>query len=218
MLKNVFFDFNGTIIDDLDFCVDIEKEVMKKAGLKPYSKQFYLDEFTFPVRNFYKIVGLKDEDYVPLSSYFNDEYYNHYKEHTNLFSGVKDTLIKLKKAGFKIYCLSASPYDYLKSQLAFFSILDLFVGICGARNNLANGKIDYGRIFIEDNHINPKETVMVGDTLHDYEVAKIFGFSCILFSKGHNSKDRLLSSKVPVVDSYQEIFEEITKENEKAKN
>jgi len=218
MLKNIFFDFNGTLIDDLDFCVDIEKQVAKKAGIEPYSKKFYLETFSFPVRNFYKTVGLKDEDYVTLSSYFNNEYYSHYKEKTCLFDGVKDTLLDLKKSGFKVYCLSASPYEYLKSQLSFFEILDLFDGICGATNNLANGKIDYGKIFIEKNKINPKETIMIGDTLHDYEVGKTFGFSCILFSKGHNSKDRLLSSGAPVVDSYKEIYEEIIKENEKAAN
>lgn len=32
---------------------------------------------------------------------------------------------------------------------------------------------------------------MVGDTLHDAEVAKALGFDCLLFTGGHNDQVRL---------------------------
>ena len=37
----------------------------------------------------------------------------------------------------------------------------------------------------------PGETVMVGDTLHDAEVAEALGFDFRLYAGGHNSAERL---------------------------
>ena len=41
--------------------------------------------------------------------------------------------------------------------------------------------------------------VLLGDTTHDYEVAREMGADCILIAAGHHDFDRLLSCGVPVV-------------------
>jgi phosphoglycolate phosphatase len=46
---------------------------------------------------------------------------------------------------------------------------------------------------------------MVGDTLHDAEVAEQCGFDCILFSGGHVSKQRLETKGKIIVDSLSEL-------------
>jgi len=48
---------------------------------------------------------------------------------------------------------------------------------------------------------------MVGDTVHDYEVAQAMGTDCILIASGHNSRDRLEETGVLVLDSPNEIIE-----------
>jgi phosphoglycolate phosphatase len=51
------------------------------------------------------------------------------------------------------------------------------------------------------------EALMVGDTLHDKEVADEIGAESVLLSTGHQSKERLLQSGVPVIDSLFELEE-----------
>ena len=33
MIKNIFFDFNGTLLDDLKLCADVEAEISREYGL-----------------------------------------------------------------------------------------------------------------------------------------------------------------------------------------
>ena len=33
MIKNIFFDFNGTLLDDLQLCVDVEASISKEYGI-----------------------------------------------------------------------------------------------------------------------------------------------------------------------------------------
>ena len=53
---------------------------------------------------------------------------------------------------------------------------------------------------------NPAEVVMIGDTVHDFEVAQAMGTDCILISNGHNSRERLEKTGVLVLDSLEEVI------------
>lgn len=205
MIKNIFFDFNGTILDDLNLSLAIEDEMMASRGIVPYTMEEYRDKFSFPVREYYKQCGFDDNEFEVLANYFNNEYASRWKKETYLYKDCKEVINALKQEGYKIYCLSASEINFLIDQLKYFGIYDLFDGICGARDGYAAGKIQYGREFIKENSINTNETIMIGDTYHDYEVSKTFGFKTVLVSIGHNSKKVLENLDVPICDSYKEI-------------
>lgn len=44
-------------------------------------------------------------------------------------------------------------------------------------------------------------TLMIGDTLHDAEVARAMGTGCVLVARGHQSRETLLTAGVPVMDT-----------------
>ena len=52
-----------------------------------------------------------------------------------------------------------------------------------------------------DNH----EIMLIGDSVHDFEVAESLGVKCILFSKGHYSKKRLLRCNCQIIDNHSEL-------------
>ena len=54
--------------------------------------------------------------------------------------------------------------------------------------------------------INPAECLMIGDSLHDAEVAEQCGFDCILYCGGHVSKHRLESKKLRVIEKLSELI------------
>ena len=47
--------------------------------------------------------------------------------------------------------------------------------------------------------------LLIGDTIHDYEVAKEIDADCILVSQGHQDEERLLKLGIPVVKDIIEL-------------
>ena len=46
---------------------------------------------------------------------------------------------------------------------------------------------------------------MIGDTIHDYEIADALGISCVLVAKGVNSRTLLEETPVQILDSHVEL-------------
>lgn len=205
MIENIFFDFNGTLVDDVDLTLAIENEMMEKEGIRTLSKEQYLDMFCFPIRKYYHDVGYNDDHFDELCVYFFDQYEKRWRTESALFPDVLETLKRIKKLGYKIYCLSASEIGYLTKELKYFGIYDYFDGVCGAQDNEAKGKIEYGKDFVRLHNIDPKKTVMFGDTEHDYETSLALGFTSYLFSNGHNSLKVLKKLNAPICSNYKEI-------------
>ena len=55
MKKYIFLDFNGTIIDDVDLCLDLLNQILENQKKEKVSKERYKDIFTFPVQIYYEL-------------------------------------------------------------------------------------------------------------------------------------------------------------------
>ena len=77
--------------------------------------------------------------------------------------------------------------------------------ICGLDDHYAAGKIAVGRQLLQQLKVDPAQTVLIGDTLHDYEVAEALGVACVLVSHGHYAKQRLAQIHQYVVDSLEHL-------------
>ncbi|MDF2685511.1 MAG: family hydrolase, partial [Clostridia bacterium] len=97
--------------------------------------------------------------------------------------------------------------DYLKNQLNAFKITEYFDEILGLSDLSAHSKIENAKNWIKVSNLKLSEIIMIGDTIHDYEVAQIIGVNCILVCGGHNSEARLKSTGAPVIKSVNEIFD-----------
>ena len=214
MIKNIFFDFNGTILDDLQVCFEIESEMFEMEGLPQITLDFYKDNFSFPVREYYKKVGfdvINDEDYDRLAKYFFNEYTKRQAAESKLYDGLIECLSKLKNDGYKLFILTATERKLLVEQLKYLGIAEFFDGFAACDDIHAGGKIEYGREFIKENKLDPKESIMIGDCIHDYEVANEIGLKPVLFSQGHNSLKLLRTVNAPIVNSYEEFYEFVKK-------
>ena len=86
-----------------------------------------------------------------------------------------------------------------------FHLTDKFNGIYGSDNICATGKIGIGQRLIKENFLNPEKALIIGDTLHDAEVAKALGINCILYSGGHNNYN-LLTNKSKTIRNLKDIL------------
>lgn len=204
--KNIVWDWNGTLLNDLEVGVNTLNCMLVKRGLGPLTVSEYKDIFGFPVSDFYHKVGfdLEKESLHELSVDFV-ETYDRFAGGMTLNEAVPEVLKGIQESGRKQYILSALREDLLKQMVREFQIAGCFEKVYGSDNIYADGKVDRGKRMLESCCIDPAETLMVGDTLHDAEVADALGFDCILYAGGHNSKWRL-KEKAAVIDEMRELL------------
>ncbi len=209
----VLWDWNGTLIDDLQMNIDLENSMLKERNLPPLpSKEFYLENFDFPVLDFYHLIGytFENESFEEVGEIYAAEYEKRL-ETTTLFPDAEKVLDALSKSGFKQVMISATEQKMLLSQVARYGINGYFESVLGTDNKLGQSKVQTALSWLRKNGIDPKTAVFIGDTLHDLETASALGCDCILTSRGHFSKKRLLSAGVPVADSLDEVLEMLVK-------
>jgi len=56
-VDTIIWDWNGTLLNDVDICIDTMNQLLGKRKYKPLNKYRYLEIFTFPVRNYYSKAG-----------------------------------------------------------------------------------------------------------------------------------------------------------------
>lgn len=203
---NIVWDWNGTLLNDLATGVHTLNDMLDRRGMSGLSVSDYKERFGFPVIDFYREVGfdMEKEGMHDLSVDFVETY----ERYTGLLAlnvGVCDVLDAVHRAGMRQYVLSALREDLLKQMLSDFGIARYFFGICGSEDIYAAGKIERGKRMLAAFDIEPADTLMVGDTVHDAEVAAALGFRCLLFAGGHNSENRL-AEKAPVIHDLNELL------------
>lgn len=205
--ENIVFDFNGTIIDDVNLCLNILNKMLKDNNHSPITKDRYKEIFNFPIIEYYKKAGFdfsNKDNFVELSEIFTKEYYGN-------FSSLKmfDDVTKFLKENYKtynLYLLSATRQDLLDDVVSKLGIKEYFIKIIGVSNILGYSKIQEANNYFNSIKIDFNKTIFVGDTLHDNEVAKFFNAQSVLIPRGHNSKEILSSAdNAIIINDYNEF-------------
>ena len=212
MIKNIIFDFNGTILDDVQISFDALNACNTKflgAGSE-ITMKYYKDTFSFPVGDYYVSMGydFNKLDFVEVADYFHDYYGNRWKE-CHIFPDFLETVKQLKEKGINVYIITASYRPLIEAQLKYFNIEDLFTYVIAIDDKFGGSKVDVAKKYFSSHPINLDETIMVGDTLHDYEVANNLGIKPILYCSGHNSKEFLEkgSNGTKIIASHDELLD-----------
>lgn len=190
-MKYIFWDFNGTILNDAPLTYKILCEMLEEVDGKPVTFDEYLMIFGFPVKDYYaKVYDLNKISFNVLAKRFI-ELYQPRSLSAPLHENIIEVVKHFKALGYKNIVLSASEINNLKAQLKHFNIDHLFDDILGTSDIHATGKVDVAKAYMTSHHIHGDQSVMIGDTLHDAEIAKILGVRPILFTKGHQHPSRL---------------------------
>ena len=200
--RHVVWDWNGTLLDDVWLCVDVLNAMLRERGLPTVSEAYYREVFSFPVVNVYRKMGMNtaNGNFEKMSVEYIDAYEAR-REECRLHDGAEAVLTSVRAAGIGQSILSAYRQDMLDSLIARMGLAPYFDHLAGNSNIFAASKVDYGRKLLAKIACPPDEVVMVGDTEHDFEVAKELGIRCILVSHGHNTAERLGRLGAPVVPS-----------------
>ena len=206
-VKLVVWDFNGTIVDDVELCYEIETKMLQERHMQTYTLEQYRDTFCFPVIEYYYKMGytFEEESYEDISVEFNQLYDEGFPS-LKVMDDFIETIESFQENGMENVIISASRQDKLLEQCHQLGISSYFKKILGTDNLLGSSKVEIAKQFMKEHKVLPEECMYIGDSLHDVETATAMGISTIhLVARGHQSKKVLSASFKEVHDALKEI-------------
>lgn len=196
---HIIWDWNGTLLNDVDLCVKTISQVLRENGLSEITREHYLEHFGFPIIDYYRRLGFdfNKVDFPEVSSQFVRLYGEGLKNYS-LHHGAKEFLQSLSDQGKVQSVLSAAKETDLRIQLREYGVIHFFKHIYGISDHYAASKIERGKELIAELKAPKENIVLIGDTDHDLEVANALEIDLLLVDDGHQHPQRLkkLGAKV----------------------
>lgn len=208
----IFWDFNGTIIDDVQNALGCVNDLLERKKRDPITLKDYYNYVETPIVGFYyHILPPEEIDFEEISKDYHRDYAKRIDE-THLAEGAYELMHSLKKQGVHQYIITANHIDEVIDLTKKFGIYDCIDNILGADNTLAESKTERAKNFFDTLQINPDDALFVGDTLHDLETANALGIDCVLVEYGHQGKKLLQEHNAFTVANIKDV-EKIIKDN-----
>jgi len=205
-IKNIIWDYNGTLLDDLWLSLFAINKLLSERNLAILTETSYREVFDFPVKDYYRRIGFnfEKESFETVGSKFIDLYYSRSAEN-RLHTEAREMLAFFEANKYKQFILSAAKLQNLERELNMFEIRHYFEQISALTHHYATSKTENGLKMMQNCNLNSAETLLIGDTLHDYETARALNISCVLYAKGHQSIKKLKQCNVPIINNLSEI-------------
>jgi len=185
VIRNVIFDWSGTLVDDLPAVWEASNHVFRLAGVEPLTLEEFRAEFRLPYRGFY-------DKFVPHVALEQLEVWFHSR-----FLECQDSVVALPHAremlefcrhhGLRVFLLSTVHPKHLDTQAEATGLGGYFertyAGVQDKRDRIAD--------VLGENLLDPNATVFVGDMEHDMEAARRGGVHGVAVLTGYNSLDQL---------------------------
>ena len=200
----IIWDWNGTLLDDNHASLSALNAILSRRGLETVGLDHYRKNFAFPVRYFYESLGVKIEceDWDALAQEYHDAYH---ECELRLAADAKDALELVRGSGVTQAVVSAMREDYLVSDMDRFGIRPFFEAVLGTNNLDGCSKLSRIRDYVASAGAG-EEYVVIGDSLHDKEVADAIGARCVFYGGGSHDPSRL-NGLAPVAMSLTDAVE-----------
>lgn len=115
--KNVFWDWNGTVIDDAAASLSAVNAMLADKGLAPITLERYRELIDVPIIRFYeRVMDVSGETMETLAEKFN-AYYEEFLPECPVRSETRSLLLKLSKLGVRQYVFSSSEKGIIESGI-----------------------------------------------------------------------------------------------------
>ena len=208
-MQHVVWDWNGTLLHDLEQVVNSVNAALGALGVEPIDADGYRAGYTRPVVKFYEhLLGrpVSDQEWERLDIEFHDAYRQALTE-AELAPDACAAMDLVLKAGWTQSLLSMFAHDELVPVLEAKGIIDRMIAVDGLRKGRGGRK--YGSLVrhlervapMIGGRIDPTSVVMIGDALDDAEAAEGLGIKCVLYDSGSHHRETLEATGHPVADT-----------------
>jgi phosphoglycolate phosphatase-like HAD superfamily hydrolase/ADP-ribose pyrophosphatase YjhB (NUDIX family) len=208
VIRNIIFDWSGTLVDDLPAVWQATNHVLAQARRPEMSLEQFRAEFQLPFTTFYD----KHTPHIPLPQL--EEWFH------SRFKQVQDSVCALPHSGrFVAFCrehklrtflLSTVREDHFTAQhqaSGFGDFLEKpYTGVWDKRQKIHE--------IIAENGLLPDETLFIGDMKHDIETARHGGVHSCAVLTGYNTLDDLRSAQPDLIVEHLGELLELLEANE----
>jgi phosphoglycolate phosphatase len=198
----LIFDFDGTIADTLSAIIRMINEHAHEFNIRPLDAKDVEDLrglSNTEILKKYKIPLVK----VPALMLRSQKELHHRMHEVNLFPGIRELVIELKKTGFGLGILTSNSEENVLKLLRARD-LDVFDFIHSESNFL--GKNRALLHLLRQHGLDKENVVYVGDEVRDIEACQKIPIDIVAVSWGFNRRE-MLGKHLPtyLVDSAEEI-------------
>jgi phosphoglycolate phosphatase-like HAD superfamily hydrolase len=204
-IRNIIFDWSGTLVDDLPAVWQATNHVFRRAGLPELTLEQFRAEFCLPFAKFY-------DRYTPnvplplLEQWFHGHFLEA-RDGVRALPHARDFLQYCRRRAVRTFVLSTVRADHYDAQQAATGLGEWlgrpYVQIWDKREKI--------HPLLEENQLPPDETMFIGDMQHDVETARHGGILACAVLTGYNSLEQLQAAGpdliVPHLGALQDILE-----------
>lgn len=212
----IIWDWNGTLLDDISASLNSVNDMLALRGMPPIGVERYRECIGTPIRCFYEqVFDMEKEDYPLLLA----EYHAGYARHLggcSISKGAVEALEFFASQGSVQVIISSCEQNQLLSGVESYGVSGYFDAVLGAGDFLAAEKVERAQKYLaEKSKKSSPKILVIGDLLHDFELANAVSAHCVITKSGHEDWSRLAKSGVDMVNDLTELVEFIAKKQQK---
>ena len=208
MIRNIIFDWSGTLVDDLPAVLKASNYVLTQAGRPEMSLEQFRAEFSLPFTKFYD----RHTPHVPMAQ-LEDWFHGSFKQ-------AQSSVVELPHAReFLEFCRARQLRTFLLSTVH----ADHFRVQCGVTGFDAYLDRPYTDVWdkrkkiheiLAENKLKPAETLFIGDMEHDIETAQHGGIHSCGVLTGYNTLAQLQAAKPDLIVEHLGELRRVLEEND----
>ncbi len=208
--ETVLFDLDGTLTDPGEGIANSVAYALNKYGIEVKDKK-ELYKFIGPPLyvSFSSFYGFSEERAREAITFYREYYRENGINECRLYDGIKDLLVGLKNAGYKLALATSKPEIFAHRVLENYDIHKYFDFIGGATTDEKTRStkeqvIEY--VLSNINATDATKIIMIGDRCFDINGAKAFGLDSIGVAFGYGTVEELKEAGATyIVNSPKEI-------------
>jgi phosphoglycolate phosphatase len=193
VIRNIIFDWSGTLVDDLPAVLKASNFVLTQAGKTEMSLEQFRAEFSLPFTKFYD----RHTPHVPmpqLEEWFHAEFKRAQTSVCEL-PHARDFLEFCRAKKLRTFLLSTIHADHFKVQC---SVTGFDVFLDKSYTDVWDKRKKIHEILAE-NDLRADETLFIGDMEHDIETAKHGGVHSCAVLTGYNTLEQLRAAQPDLI-------------------
>jgi phosphoglycolate phosphatase-like HAD superfamily hydrolase len=207
-VTHIVWDWNGTLLNDIDAVVEATNEVFASYDLPPIGIEAFRAAYTRPIWVSYeRMLGrqLHDGEWERLDLTFHDSYHR-LMERCRLAADARHTLDTLAGAGHTQSLLSMWRHDRLAVAVREHGIEDAFRRVDGLRPEEAGAsKAEFLVRHLAAMAVDGADVLLIGDSVDDALAARQTGARAVLYTGGMQARVDLDRFGVPVIDRLSDV-------------
>ncbi|GAB2027211.1 HAD family hydrolase [Lactovum odontotermitis] len=194
-LKNVIFDFDGTLGDSKDIGNTATRKAFVEFGLAKPARETMEYYMGIPIEQSFRKMAdreLPEAEFERLVTEFRRLYQLYEGDYLTTFPGTEEMLSSVTEAGLQLFVASSKPSVSLQRNLEFLGIAGFFKEVIGS-DLVTHYKPHPESIdrIVEKYALERSETVMVGDAIFDLQMGKSAGVKTCAVTWGSHPEEAL---------------------------